>query len=96
MDRAVIVEPGAARGVAAIGTRVKLTEDDTAQVAEYEIVGSHQGQPDDGKLAHDSPLGEALCGHRAGDTVDIHAPTGNRQARIISVTRARRAQPAGG
>ncbi|MGW1064886.1 GreA/GreB family elongation factor [Streptomyces aureus] len=33
----------------------------------------------------DSPLGSALIGHRAGDTVDFEAPEGARSAVVVSL-----------
>ncbi|MGW0965713.1 GreA/GreB family elongation factor [Streptomyces sp. NPDC002516] len=33
----------------------------------------------------DSPLGRALLGHRAGDTVDFEAPDGPRSAAVVSL-----------
>ncbi|MFH8389506.1 MULTISPECIES: GreA/GreB family elongation factor [unclassified Streptomyces] len=33
----------------------------------------------------DSPLGRALLGHRAGDTVDFEAPDGPRSAVVVSL-----------
>jgi transcription elongation factor GreA len=48
-------------------------------------VGSHQGDPEHGRIAYDSPLGRAVCGHRAGDVVDVVAPIGLRHARIVTV-----------
>ncbi|MFF3887172.1 GreA/GreB family elongation factor [Streptomyces sp. NPDC001914] len=33
----------------------------------------------------DSPLGRALLGHRAGDTVDFQAPEGPRSAVVVSL-----------
>ena len=92
LEQAEIVEADAARGVAEIGMRVKIAEDGTDQIAEYEIVGSHQGEPAEGRVACDSPVGEALCGHRAGETVEIDAPMGVRRARIVSVTTPRRSR----
>jgi transcription elongation factor GreA len=93
LEQAEIVEADAARGVADIGTRVKVDEDDGDEIVEYEIVGSHQGEPARGRVAYDSPIGQALCGHRAGAIVEIDAPTGVRRARIVSVTRPRRRAP---
>jgi len=33
-----------------------------------------------------SPLGEALTGHRQGDTVNYEAPTGTLGVKILNVT----------
>ena len=52
----------------------------------FEIVGSQEANPREGRISDDSPLGKGLHGHRAGDTVIIEAPAGMLQFRIVSVT----------
>jgi transcription elongation factor GreA len=69
-------------GVAGTGSVVEL-EDDTGERMQVEI--SNVGGP--GTVSHESPLGRALIGRRAGDNVDVDAPRGSWKARIVSVTR---------
>jgi transcription elongation factor GreA len=40
------------------------------------IVGSTEADPDEGKISNESPLGQALLGHKVDTTVDVHAPAG--------------------
>jgi transcription elongation factor GreA len=70
------------QGVAGTGSVVEL-EDDTGERMQVEI--SNVGGP--GTVSHESPLGRALIGRRAGDNVDVDAPRGSWKARIVSVTR---------
>ena len=51
----------------------------------YEIVGSQEANPREGRISDDSPLGKGLHGHRTGDTVNIEAPVGTLKFRIVSV-----------
>ena len=51
----------------------------------YEIVGSQEANPRVGKISDDSPLGQGLHGHRAGDIVVVSAPAGELKFEIISV-----------
>ncbi|MBQ3373258.1 MAG: transcription elongation factor GreA [Oscillospiraceae bacterium] len=51
----------------------------------YEIVGSQEANPREGRISDDSPLGKGLHGHRAGDVVTIEAPAGVLQFKIVSV-----------
>ena len=39
----------------------------------YEIVGSQEANPREGRISDDSPLGKGLHGHRAGDVVTVEA-----------------------
>ena len=51
----------------------------------YEIVGSQEANPAEGRISDDSPLGKGLHGHRAGETVNIDAPVGTLKFKLISV-----------
>jgi transcription elongation GreA/GreB family factor len=50
-----------------------------------EVEISSVGGP--GTVSPESPLGSALIGRRAGDNVEVRAPSGTWKARIVSVTR---------
>ena len=51
----------------------------------YEIVGSQEANPAEGRISDDSPLGKGLHGHRAGEAVNIDAPVGTLKFKLISV-----------
>ena len=63
--------------------RVRDLEDDFEET--YEIVGSQEANPKAGRISDDSPLGQGLIGHRAGETVVVLAPAGELKFEIISV-----------
>ena len=63
--------------------RVRDVEDDFEE--EYSIVGSQEANPMEGRISDDSPVGQGLIGHRAGETVTIHAPVGDLVFEILSV-----------
>ena len=63
--------------------RVRDIEDDFEET--YEIVGSQEANPKAGRISDDSPVGQGLIGHRAGETVVIHAPMGDLKFEILSV-----------
>jgi len=43
---------------------------------EYTIVGSHESKPEEKLISIDSPIGEALIGHKVGDLVEVNVPKG--------------------
>ena len=63
--------------------RVRDVDDDFVET--YEIVGSQEANPKEGRISDDSPVGQGLIGHRAGETVTIHAPVGDLVFEILSV-----------
>ena len=54
----------------------------------YEIVGSQEANPREGRISDDSPVGKALHGHKAGDIVTVSAPAGELKFEILSVENA--------
>ena len=63
--------------------RERDVEDDLEE--QYTIVGSQEANPMEGRISDDSPVGQGLIGHRAGETVTIHAPVGDLVFEILSV-----------
>lgn len=63
--------------------RVRDVADDYEET--YEIVGSQEANPREGRISDDSPVGRGLRGHKAGETVTISAPAGDLKFEIISV-----------
>ncbi|MDY6868366.1 MAG: transcription elongation factor GreA [Chloroflexota bacterium] len=43
----------------------------------YHLVGRKEADPQDGKISHQSPIGKALMGHKAGEVVEVKLPNGN-------------------
>jgi transcription elongation factor GreA len=72
----VIDESDVEADVISIGSHVKIKDDDGDE-DEYDITGSTEADPVNGKISDESPIGSALIGHKAGDKVDITLPNGN-------------------
>ena len=53
---------------------------------EYKIVGSTEADPDAGRLSDESPLGKALMGKGEGVMVDVDAPAGIIQYKILQIS----------
>jgi transcription elongation factor GreA len=80
-----VAEPDAANDVVDLGERVRLRDLETGARLEYELVGSFEADPTDGRVSAASPLGQALIGRRRGDVAVVEAPTGQRRLRILTV-----------
>lgn len=68
-----------------IGSVVKLWDCEYDEELEYRIVSSVEGSSGGSTLTDKSPVGEALMGHRAGETVEVHAPKGVFQLKIMEI-----------
>jgi len=84
VKNAVIIEEGKGdRDTIEVGCSVELEVDD--QQLKYTIVGPNEADPAQGFISNETPLAEALMGHRAGDQVEFEAPSGTKVYKIISV-----------
>ena len=68
-----------------LGSVVMVKDLDEDFEDKYEIVGSQEANPREGRISDDSPVGKGLIGHRAGDTVTIPVPAGEIRIEILSV-----------
>ena len=69
-----------------IGAKVKLLDVEFDEEITYKIVGSTEADPDGGKLSDESPLGKALLERGSGETVDVEAPAGIIQYKILEIS----------
>jgi len=84
---AVIIETGNNRkGIITLGSRVTVQEEGEDDPETFMIVGKVEADPRQGKISEDSPLGKALMGRKAGDTIQIEAPVGTLHFKILTVS----------
>jgi transcription elongation GreA/GreB family factor len=69
---------------AVIGRRVTVLEPEGESVT-YTLVFPGDGDPAQGRISADSPLGSAVLGCAPGDRVEVTAPAGRRVVRVLSV-----------
>ena len=79
----VIDENNRVNGRVALGSKVKIVADGNTR--EYELTGSNEASPLQGKISNESPIGQALMGHKKGDVVEINTSDGPRQYTITEV-----------
>jgi transcription elongation factor GreA len=67
------------------GARVKLVDEETDEEMVYQVVGSEEAEIQRGLLSISAPLGRALIGREAGDSVEVPTPRGTRYFEILEV-----------
>lgn len=72
--------------VVALGKDITLRFDDDEDTETYHVVGPAEADTAEDNLTSLSPLGQALIGHHAGETVTVHAPAGDYDVTIETVT----------
>ena len=68
-----------------IGNTVKIHDIEFDEEVEYTIVGSTEVNLAENKISNESPIGRALLGAKKGATVDVDAPDGIIQYKILSI-----------
>ncbi len=58
-----------------VGCHVRLRDED-GDIEEYNIIGSTEADPNEGKISDESPVGAALIGRSVGDKVEVVLPSG--------------------
>lgn len=66
-----------------LGSRVKLKNGTTKQ---FQVVGTVEADPLNGKISDESPIGQALLGKRLGDSVEIKTPAETITYEIIEIS----------
>ena len=85
----IMTEEEASRNIISIGSTVVIKYKDGVE-KKYDIVGSNEVDPLKGKISDLSPIGRALIGHKDGDVVYINAPSGEKEATIVSFERTKK------
>jgi transcription elongation factor GreA len=70
-----------------IGSRVKVLDLDTNEEWDLQVVGSVESDPNFDRISDESPVGEALMGHKVGDEVEVAIPDGTLRYRILQITK---------
>jgi transcription elongation factor GreA len=74
--------------VVGIGTKVRLKDMDANETIEYTIVGSAEANPAEHRLSNESPVGKAILGRKKGEIVEVAAPRGSLQFKIMDIKAA--------
>lgn len=70
-----------------LGTKVKVLDMEFDEEIEYSLVGSTEANPAEMKISDESPVGKGLIGSSVGDIVDIDAPAGVLQFKILEISK---------
>ena len=66
-----------------LGSTVKLKND--GKTKEFQVVGTVEADPLNGKISDESPIGVALLGKKVGDAVEIKTPAETSKYKIAEI-----------
>lgn len=68
-----------------IGIGSKITVQFNGSTTVYQIVGSSEAAPSEGKISNESPAGQAFLGHKVGDVVAVETPGGKVEYTVLKI-----------
>ncbi|HIU02337.1 MAG TPA: transcription elongation factor GreA [Candidatus Onthocola gallistercoris] len=71
-----------------VGCRVRLYDVEFDEELEYRIVGSTEADSLNGKISNESPVGSALIGRKAGETIEVETQNGTLMFKILEIQRS--------
>ncbi len=73
--------------VVRLGSKITVEDLQLGGEETYQVVGSQEADPMNGRISEESPFGKALLGNKVGESVIVEAPAGNIEYKIISIQR---------
>lgn len=72
---------------ALLGARVKIHIASDNEIEEYTLVSEAEADFSQNKISVNSPLGQGILGHKAGDVIQVKIPAGIMTIKILEISR---------
>ena len=69
-----------------VGTHVKVKDKKSGEEDIFDIVGSAEADPLEGKISNESPVGAALIGCKIGDVAEVEVPDGVIHYEVVEIS----------
>lgn len=70
-----------------LGSTITVLDVEFQEKETYQVVGSQEADPMNGRISEESPFGKALLGKAVGEDVVVEAPAGTIHYQIIEICR---------
>jgi transcription elongation factor GreA len=70
-----------------LGSTIVVLDEEFQEKESYQVVGSQEADPMNGRISEESPFGRALLGKVVGESVVVEAPAGTIRYRIVEIQR---------
>ena len=84
LETAELIENAGPADSVQMGSYVTVQED--GETDKYQIVGSAEANPSQGRISNESPMGKAMMGKRVGDRCTVKTPSGERKFEITKIS----------
>ena len=86
LAQAEVIDPAKLSGSKVVfGATVKLTDVDSGEEVTYTVVGDHEADVKEGRIAISAPLARAMIGREQGESVSLKTGKGMREYEISEV-----------
>jgi transcription elongation factor GreA len=83
IETAEVIKATGKKSDVCVGTKVTVKVNGDKNV--FEIVGEWEADPVNRKISPESPLGQAICGKKVGEKVEVEAPAGKLTYEILAI-----------
>jgi len=83
----VIEEHEQASDTVRLGSSITVLDLEFDERETYQVVGSQEADPMNGRISEESPFGKALLGKAAGEEVVVEAPSGTVRYKVLEIRR---------
>ena len=73
--------------VVGMGSKITVKDVATGEEESYQVVGSQEADPMNGRISEESPFGKALLGKAIGEVAVVEAPAGNIEYEVVAIQR---------
>ena len=70
-----------------LGSKITVLDVEFQEKETYQVVGSQEADPMNGRISEESPFGKALLGKAVGEDVVVEAPAGTIHYQVIEIRR---------
>ncbi len=83
LKNAVVIETPSEENIVRVGSIIEVKSNNGSEI--FNIVGSAEAKPQEGKISNESPLGRAFLGRKIGDEIEVKSPGGITKYKIIKI-----------
>ena len=81
---AAVIKQGKGDSKVQLGSNVSL-KSENGKTKEFQVVGTVEADPLNGKISDESPIGKALLGKKEGEDVEIKTPADTTSYKIVAI-----------
>lgn len=85
LREATIVDSAPNSGQVEIGSTVVVVVGEGDEPEVFTVVGVKEARPSQGRISHESPIGQALLGKRPGEVAEAATPGGTVRLKVIEI-----------